>query len=162
MSDWPYAEDGVREDEPTNQYRFPIIDSPYPRWRYITAVVVSNLWGGIRPTDAELAVVASYHAEYCDHWYGPTGTGWRGRVMEKRPLDIDGGANGRYLIKSETKGWGYRKMTWIHGPVFAKDGDSPHSLVELLDRIESYGDGPTERWQQWKAQHADVFAEVSR
>lgn len=156
----PYAQDGVDPDEPNNRYRFPLVSNPYPRWFYITAVVVSDdLWVGQRPTDRELEIIASFHAEYCDHWYGPTGTGWRGRVMERRPFDIDGGANGRILIKHSNGGWGYRQRTWTLGPEFVPEwNEEPAELITVLDRAHRIVDEPAKHWLAWKANHPDLFA----
>lgn len=158
----PYAEDGVKADEPSNPFRFPIISNPYPRWYYITAVVVGGeLWGGIRPTGEELAMVASWHEEYCSHWYGPPHTGYRGRVLDGRPFDIDGGAVGRYLIKRADGDWAYRISTWQYGPIFQPSRDArPLPLVDVLDRQSGHGDGPSKRWQAWKAEHPEIFSAV--
>lgn len=136
---WPYSEDGAQPDEPANRYRFPLISNPYPRWRYVTAVVVSDeLWIGQRPTDEELEIVASFHEEYCSRWYGPPHTGWRGRDLDKRPFDIDGGAVGRFLIKHANGGWGYRAHTWRYGPEFVPEWtDEPTGLVAVLDRYHA-------------------------
>lgn len=155
-TDWPYAEDGVERDEFAESLRLPLIDSPYPRWCYITAVVVSSnpyLWQGIRPSDDELRAVASFHQEYVDHWYRDS---WKVRMRE-RPFDIDGGANGRYLIKYPHGGWACKLATWRHGPVPAQR-DEPQSLMAVLARAHSIIPA---RWERWVADHADVFEAVS-
>ncbi|MBP2341064.1 hypothetical protein JOF41_007318 [Saccharothrix coeruleofusca] len=157
----PFAEDGVRPDSPTQQWRFPIISHPYPRWNYITALVVHDheaLWTAVMPSDAELAVVASFHDEYMTRWYNP---GYRARMADKYPFDVDGGANGRYLLKVADGNWKYRKRTWDHGPWPFRD-DEPMDLLPLLDRIHTIGGEPMPHWTEWKSRHADVFAAVTR
>src|SRR5687768_17693511 len=92
MTEWSYAEDGVKRDEFAESLRLPIISTPYPRWCYITAVMVGTYpWEhiGIRPSDDELRVIASFHQEYLNHWYNQH---WLRRMAE-RPFDLDGGAN---------------------------------------------------------------------
>lgn len=159
-TDWPYAKDGVERDEFAESLRIPLIGNPYPYWCYITAVVVRSdqrLWAGARPTDDELRVVASYHDEYCAHWYGDN---WFRRQMAERPFDIDGGANGRVLIKYQHGGWAYRHASWRVGPTFwPMPGDEPMGLVAVLDHEKWLG---RDRWERWKADHAEVFATVTR
>jgi hypothetical protein len=144
--------------------RVPVITSPYPRWNYVTAVVVGR-WPfheGPEPSDEELRVVESFHEEYCSHWYGPPHTGWRARDMDLRPFDVDGGAVGRFLTKYANGGWGYRLRTWNRGPTFVPTfRDEPASLVAVMDRIHSIGDKPMDRWVQWKADHPDIFGGAS-
>lgn len=159
-ADWPYAEDGVARDEFAESLRIPLIHSPYPRWYYITAVVVApeetiSGWRGVRPTDGELRVVASYHEEYLTYWYRP---GYLAKMRE-RPFDLDGGANGRYLIKYAHGGWAYRHASWRMGPCFTPGPrDEPMGLVAVLDQEKSLS---SERWERWKSDHAEVFAAVT-
>lgn len=162
---WPYAEDGVKRDEFAESLRLPLVNTTHPRWCYITAVVVNPdrrdyPWIGIRPSDDELRVVASFHQEYVAHWYHES---WKRRMAE-RPFDLDGQANGRYLIKYPHGGWGYRLMTWTAGPPLVPGPrDEPMGLLAVLDRVHQWGSGePSPRWQKWKADHADVFAAVAR
>lgn len=157
-----FAEDGVRPDSPSQQYRFPIVNSSYPRWYYITAVVVDDLWKGVQPTDAELAVVGSFHDEYCSYFFGPPGTGFRAKMEAAYPFDIDGGANARILAKVTDGSWRYRRASWTHGPhmVPTRD-DEPMDLVPLLDRMHTIGDCVMDHWSTWKSDHADVFAAVT-
>lgn len=161
MSDneWPYARDGVQRDEFAERLRLPLVSTPYPRWFYITAIVVAPAetilgWRGVRPTDAELCAVASYHEEYCSRWYTQE---WRDR-MAQRPFDVDGGACGRILIKYPHGGWGYRRASWQSGPCFVPgpcDGSS--SLLQVLDREQSIVDESNGRWLRWVIDHPDVF-----
>lgn len=147
-----YADDGVLADEPANRYRFSLIVSPHPRWNYVTAVVVGGLWEGFRPTDAELAMVGSFHEEYCERRYGHR----RPEMRRKHPFDIDGGANSRFLIKHEDGGWGYRHRSWRIGPEFLPAWNTePHSLIEVLDYEAKPND---ERWAAWKAARPEIFA----
>ena len=141
------------------ELRVPLISCPYPRWCYITAVVVSqepHLWHGLLPTDDELRAVASYHQAYLDYWYNP---GWI-KQMANRPYDVDGSANGRILIKYPHGGWAYRRVSWRSGCEFVpqRDQEPPFSLLAVLDREQTIGKEPAQRWQQWKGEHAEVFA----
>lgn len=163
IQDWPYAEDGVARDVFCESLRLPLIGNPYPRWCYITAVVVPPPdepgWRGVRPTDDELRVVASYHEAYCAYWYRES---WKRRMAE-RPFDVDCAANGRYVIKYEHGGWAYRHASWREGPCFIPSRrDEPTGLVAVLDREQTLCDEPRPQWQQWKADHAEVFAAVTR
>lgn len=160
----PYAEDGVREHPLSLEMRVPIIRTPHPRWRYITAVVAGKWPWHESPdiSDAELRMVGSFHEEYCSYWYGPPHTGYRGRELDKRPFDIDGGAVGRFVTKYPNGGWGYRISTWEYGPLFSPTQAEPTSLLAVLDRVHSHGAATdvSPRWTKWKADHPDVF-EVS-
>ncbi len=159
-----FAEDGVHPGGHAEQYRFPIVRNPYPRWKYITAVVVSTdiVWDGIQPTDAELAVVGSFHDEYCSYFFGPPSTGFRAKMEAGYPFDIDGGANARILAKVTDGEWRYRQASWTRGPDMVPErDDTPLGLVPLLDRIHSIGDKVMDHWSQWKTDHASVFAAVT-
>jgi len=103
-----FAEDGVMLDTRSHPYRFPIASTAYPRWCYVTAVVVGDLWGGITPTDDELRMVASFHDEYIQNFYRES---YKAELRRKYPFDVDGGANGRYLLKRESGGWSFRRAT---------------------------------------------------
>lgn len=152
-----YAEDGARR---VADYRWPIVSTLYPRWCYVTTLVVDQtLWGGVVPTDAELAVVDAFHREYMNYWYRP---GWVDRMRAEHLFDVDGGANGRYLLKVADGDWRYRKASWQHGAWPFHDAE-PMDLLPLLDHIHTIGgDGePMPRWTEWKQQHADVFAAVT-
>lgn len=149
---------GLMSTELATKLRIPLIGCPYPSWCYITAVVVSqepHLWHGLLPTDDELRAVASYHQAYLDYWYSPN---WI-KQMVNRPFDVDGAAHGRILIKYPHGGWGYRKASWRSGCDFVPQwGAEPFSLLAVLDREQTIGTEPAQRWQQWKGEHAEVFA----
>lgn len=155
--DWPYAEDGVQRDQFAESLRIPLIGTTHPRRTYITAVVVgvdhAGRWIGVRPTDDELRVVRSFHEQYLSHL-----TSWWVAQMAEEPFDIDPGAVGRYLIKYDHGGWGYRLSTWLGGPS-PRPNQEPMGLVALLDRGAAL---MPKTWQQWKADHAEVFAAVAR
>lgn len=152
-----YAEDGVKKDKRSVQYHFPIITTLYPTWYYITAVVVDKSWGGVRPTDEELRIVGSFHDEYVHHYYGDPAYGWIARQREKHPaFDIDGGANGRYLLKRGDDNWAIKCATWETG-AFPRSDQESMGLVELMDWHHTIAREPMERWVQWKSGHSDVF-----
>lgn len=153
MAEWTWED--VQRDEFAESLRVPLVTSPYPSWRYITAVVVSDLWRGVRPSDDELRVVASFHEEYCSRWY----RGGQRQKMAECPFDLDGAANGRFLVKRANGGWGFRQVSWRVGPLFSPAFDAePWDLVRVLDHQMSLG---ADRWGAWKADHAEVFAAVT-
>lgn len=155
-----YAEDGVRNHPVSLDVRVPLINTPHPRWSYVTAIVV-RAWPwqeGPEPANDEIRMVGSFHEEYCSYWYGPPHTGYRGRELDKRPFDIDGGAVGRFLTKYQHGGWGYRRRTWQYGPLFVPSfDDEPTPLVSVMDRIHTLIDVVSERWVTWKADHPNIF-----
>lgn len=153
-----YSEDHAQR---IGDYRWPVVSTPYPHWSYVTTLVVHDHeapWQAVMPTDAEIAVVNAFHEEYMSHWYRP---GWVTQMREKHAFDVDGGANGRYLLKVADGSWRYRKSSWHHGPWPFYDAQ-PMDLLPLLDHIHTFGeDKPMRRWTDWKTAHADVFAAVS-
>lgn len=137
--------------------RIPLLNSPHPRWYYVTGIVVGDLWFGTMPTDQEIRAVASFADEYRVRWYNQT---WIERMQRFAPFDIDGGANGTFFFKYAHGGWAYQKASWRHG---ARPGryDEPMTLVAVMDRCHQWaGDEPNPKWEAWKADHADVFAAV--
>lgn len=149
----PYAEDGVRDHPLSLELRVPLVSSPHTRWNYVTAVVVGGIWEAGEPTDDEMRMIGSYHDEYVSYWYRQSGPWWT--KMRARPFDIDGGANGRYLMKHRHGGWGYRHRSWQFGPPFVPAWDAePEPLLAVLDKARDTG---TERWAKWKADHPDIF-----
>lgn len=160
---WPF-EDADRTD-PLTALRIAVTGS-HPRWRYLVAF---DRESPDRPTDAEARMLASYLDEYKAHWYNAS---YAARLA-RRPLDVDGGANGVVFRKYGPDDWGYRRQSWTTGPLFFPGQPSlrerypeeyplgPFSLVALMDHIHSHAGGePSPRWAQWKAAHHEVFGEV--
>lgn len=142
--------------------RVPLLASEYPRYAYITGVVVRDemyFETGIMPTDDEFRILGSFLEEYCQHWYRQS---FRDVMARFAPYDIDGGANLAYFIKREDGGWCYRKRTWTTGLHWWPAREhSPLPLVEVLDRLHDHVGGKvSDRWVEWKAAHSDVFAET--
>ena len=159
--DFKYAPEDVspKQTELATSLRVPFITTPYPRWFYVTAVVVSNekyLWQGLVPTEDEVRMVASFNEQYREHWYRDS---FKEHMARNAPYDIDGGAVGRYLIKHANGGWGYRRHTWEYGPCFVPEWNvEPQPLEYALDRCHSMGSGgPGKDWVEWKAAHTEVF-----
>jgi hypothetical protein len=156
-----YAEDGVTRDLRGQKHRFPLINCEWPRWNYITAIVIGDdsdrdIYGS--PTDDEIAMVGSFHDQYIDYWYR---LGWLNHMREKHPFDVDGGANGRFLCKYKHGGWGIKTRTWEHGarPQFR---DEPMTLVQVMDRHFRIGtEYPDQKWNDWKAAHPEMFGSAS-
>jgi hypothetical protein len=150
------------QTELATSLRVPFITTPYPRWFYVTAVVVSDdkyLWRGLVPTEDEVRMVASFNEAYREYWYRDS---FKEHMARNAPYDIDGGAVGRYLIKHENGGWGYRKHTWEYGPQFVPEWNAaPEPLEAVLDRAHRFVDDVDPKWVEWKSAHPEVFAAVS-
>jgi hypothetical protein len=106
----------AHQTELATSLRVPILTSEYPRWNYITGIVVNERsygWPSVMPTDDEIREVAAHLESYCEY-YNP---GFRKAMREFAPFDIDGGANLGYYMKRPDGGWRYRKRTWCgYGP----------------------------------------------
>lgn len=166
-----YREDGALWDLRLQEHHIPIVTHDSTRWSYITALVVGERdgrdFGGIMPTDAELAMVVSWHEHYMARWYSNTykrdrdtsqPIWWSGavaRIREKHPFDIDGDANGRYIAKFEPGGWSISHRSWQNE--FVGPEREPKTLIEALDKDESIGGEPYAPWETWKAEHPEVF-----
>lgn len=175
MTDWPYD---ALQDDPLTAMRIPVITTPYPRWYYLAAVLIAEpvegerepLWTGLRPTDAEAAMIASFIEEYISYWYNGS---WQHKLRTERPFAIDGGANGVVFCKYGEDDWAYRRCSWERGPEFVPvpprirawyegrgEGGvhtTPMSLPRLMDHVHTICDEPMPRWLEWKAAHPDVF-----
>lgn len=156
---WPFDAD---QHDPLTARRIAVTSS-HPGWYYLVSF---DRQSEARPTDAEVDMLVSFLDEYKDRWYG--NTGYR-QNMERRPLDVDGGANGVIFHKWGEDDWGYRRQSFTQGYLFTvvwpgqRDREPDHgyrgpfSLAELMDRIHSHGDGPSPKWEQWKAANRRVF-----
>jgi hypothetical protein len=168
---WPFGTD-AKQDDPLTALRIPVVSSFNPSWHYVAAYLgTSDDTGNTfdppwpfasvdRPTDAEAQMLVSYLQEHRQYWFGNEGYA---RKMDQRPLDVDSGWNTVVFIKYGVDDWGYRRCSWTYGPTFVPeppnctDRRGPLSLEQVMDRIHSWGDEPNPRWQQWKAEHPDVF-----
>lgn len=155
---WPFDAD---QHDPLTALRIAVTSS-HPGWYYLVSFDSES---PDRPTDTEAAMLASFLDEYKDHWYGDSS--YRSR-MERRPLDVDGGANGVIFHKWGPDDWGYRRHSYTRGHLFSvvppalrgkyDDGiPGPLSLAALMDRIHTIGDEPMPRWVAWKAARPEVF-----
>ncbi|MEV7770508.1 hypothetical protein [Kitasatospora sp. NPDC086791] len=160
---WPFGDDADRNDLLT-AHRIAVA-SPHARWNYI---LTFDHESEARPTHTETLILASFLAEYIDHWYD---TLWKKRLAE-RPLDVDGGANGYTFHKYGDGDWGYRQRSWRRGPMFVPvrpsfrgheyddtNGLGPLTLVQVMDRIHTISKRPMQHWLDWKAAHPEVFAQ---
>ena len=118
------------------QLRIPFLTSPYPRWNYITGIVVGDgfAWPISLPTEEEVTLVANFLKEYNDHWYRQS---FVSDMVRFAPYDIDGGANLAYFMKHPHGGWSYRKRTW-QGPEWVPGFNKPpQTLEQVLDSLRS-------------------------
>ncbi len=118
------------------------------------------------PTDKELRQIRSYCEFGVRRLYNET---WQRRMLEEEPLAKCGGhntlifRNGLRSLGFRTERpageWFYRRWSWESGPTyvpFVLDSDyRPHTLLEVLTRIEK--DVP-DRWEKWKQEHPDLFS----
>lgn len=99
------------QTELATSLRVPFLTSEYPRWNYITGIVVRNetyFQVGIVPTDDEVREVAAHLENYCTYYR----QSFRDAMKHFAPYDIDGGANLGWYMKRPDGGWCYRKRTW--------------------------------------------------
>jgi hypothetical protein len=157
---WPFD---APQDDPLTAHRIPVT-SLHPNWYYLVSFDGAS---EERPTDHEVALLASYLGEYKANWYGDNA--YR-RAMERRPFDVDGGANTVTFHKYGPDDWGYRRRSWSRKPLYVPISPAirgaypvestwpgPLSLVALMDRIHTTGGEPTARWVEWKAAHPELF-----
>lgn len=116
--------------------RIPFLTSPYPRWGYITGIVVEDgpAWSAIVPTDEEVQLIAELLKEYNDRWYRPS---FIDAMRELAPYDIDDHANLAYFKKNADGGWNFRKRTWSGiewGPSFT---NRVHTLEEVIEAVRN-------------------------
>lgn len=157
-TDWPYD---ARQDDPLTPLRIPVVGTTNPRWSYLIALCInenpdSALDHGLRPTDAEAKTVRSA----IDYQRSRYREGWVKRVLDVRPLDIDGGYNTVTLIKRGEGDWAFRRSTWDRGPHLVPAtwmGQDALDLPALLDKIHGIGDTPFEPWERWKTEHPEAF-----
>lgn len=152
-AEWPFED--ARQDDPLAALRIPVVSTPYPRWKYEVALVISDddLWGpALRPDDTEVAMIVAY-LEYRMEYYND---GWKAK-MRRRPLDVDSSTNTVTLMKRGEGDWRYQKATWQHGPWPFYDAAERYTLERLLDHINDYGSEPNPKWRAWKAAHPEAF-----
>ena len=114
--------------------RIPFLTSPYPRWCYVTGIIVEDhLYRGEIPTDEEVGVIAEVRKSYQDYFF-PEPNAFRAEMERFAPYDIDGGAAGFYFIKKRDGNWAYRRSTWTQGRLFVPSFDeTPMTLAEVID-----------------------------
>lgn len=165
VTTWPFGTD-ADENDPLTALRIPVVGSVNPRWCYIAAFLKPQpehsygLGSVERPTNAEARMLASYIEEYIQHWFNERYQ----RKLAERPLDVDGGCNTTVFIKYGPDDWGYRRCSWIRGPLFAPEPPSfasrslgPLTLAQVMDRSRAIADEPLQHWVDWKAAHSEVF-----
>lgn len=102
------------QSELASSLRVPILSTAYPRWNFITGVVVCEQQyrdHGIMPTDDEIRLLGAHLAEYNKYYL----QAFIDAMKHFAPYDIDGGANLGYYMKRPDGGWCYRKRTWDGG-----------------------------------------------
>jgi len=139
-------------------FRVPV-DSSHPAAYWIISLDVDSLM----PTDEELALLKSYQeflieAAYNEHFAErlkrlelPKCVGHNTVVFRK----------GSHLEGTDNH-WFYRRASWINGPTYVpyalSEDYKPHTLRELLDRIQNL---VPQKWERWKENNKKVFSAVS-
>lgn len=136
----PGTDISEHQTELATSLRIPILASEYPRWNYITGVVVRGedsigaFEAGVMPTDDEIRLLGAHLASY-NRYYRQS---FLDAMKHMAPYDIDGGANLGYYMKRPDGGWCYRKRTWRYGPHWWPNGrpgnDRPLPLSHVLAR----------------------------
>lgn len=120
--------------------RVPILSTEYPRWNYITGIVVRDeqyLEVGVMPTEDEITQVATHLESYSGYY----NQAFRDVMREFAPYDIDGGANLGYYIKRPDGGWMFRKRTWSSGAQYWPQPGFHH--VDRQNKAGNTWDSPT-------------------
>lgn len=174
-NDWPFGDDADRDD-PLAKLRIPVVGSFNPGWRYIAAYLKPVTDGpdylkgppfgsNERPNEAEALMLASFIEEYKHYFFNE----WFREKLMKRPLDVEERVVTTVFIKYARDDWGYRTVTWEYGYTFMppppafrekhpeETGGGPLTLEQVMDRKHTIGDGPTQRWLDWKAAHPEAF-----
>lgn len=123
-----------KQTEFATALRVPILTSEYPRWNYITGIVVRDEQFhevGIMPTEDEIAQVGAHLESYCEYYR----QSFRDAMKALAPYDIDGGANLGYYMKRPDGGWCYRKRTWRYGPHWWPCNEPPRNEVLPLGHV---------------------------
>lgn len=141
---WTDEDLSDQQSELATQLRIPILKSFYPRWNYVTGVVVEkwfDVYEGVMPTDDELVKIAEWLEQY-NQYYNQR---YLNEMKEFAPYDIDGGANFHFLIKYADGTWGHKKPSWqghawplplLHPEHYGK------TLDEILDKTRA-------NWGRW-------------
>lgn len=165
---WPFGDDAL-QDDPLTAFRVPVVGSFNPKWKYIAAYLNTSTSADYlsappfasnqRPTEIEGRMIASFIREYLAYWFSISYI----EELSLRPLDVDSRCNTTVFIKYGIDDWGYRLISWQYGPTFIPERGGPLSLEQVMDRAHTYRcDKPTDRWQNWKATHPDVFPGVKK
>ena len=129
---WAPGDDiSPQQTELATSLRVPFLTSAYPRWNYITGIVISedDLGRGIVPTEDEIRQIAAQLQSY----YPVYRPGFHRAMTQFAPYDIDSGANLGYYRKHPDGGWFYRKRTWESPPWWPSRAETM-PLADILER----------------------------
>jgi hypothetical protein len=159
--DWPFDE--ADQHDPLAKLRIPVLQNPYPMWKYEVCVVIidpaddsldARTFGpALRPTDLEVKQILA-ELDYRMDWYRES---WKAKMRE-RPLDVDSGTNTLILQKRAEGDWRYRRMSFEHGLWPFYNMTQRFTLEALLDHIN---DLVPEKWAAWKARYPEAFGELA-
>lgn len=139
--------------------RLPVLRGTRSRWQFHVALVIGRLdWMaegdvGLEPEPWEVDQLCVYLEKHMRYY----NDGYRERVASRGPFDVDSTVNTHTFRKHPEHGWQYNVWTWQGGPTWFPTPPwhtaGPLSLEELLDRINTYGDGPPmQKWLDLKAE----------
>lgn len=151
--------DEVDIDHPLTERRIPVLRSPACRWKYHVALVIGGRdWEdaahhGIEPEPWEVEQLLAYREKHMRYYNDR----YRAKVEGQAPFDVDATVNTHTFRKHATAGWQYNVATWDYGPRWFPSPPfhevGPFTLEALLDRINTFGDGPPmQRWLDIKAE----------
>lgn len=133
------------------RYRIPLVDSPWPTWKYEVALVRPGygnhgFWADAQwPTEDEARLIGCA-IDFCRDWYRE---GYQ-QTMLARPLDVDSGTNTVILMKLP-RGWVYRRATHEYGPLMFPSFDADEQYPDLMPLLDKIWD-LTDNWPKWKAE----------
>lgn len=158
--EWKFDAD---QHDPLTALRIPVT-SEYPGWQYTACF---DRESEVRPTDGEARMIASFIEEYQERYFG--NGSWR-KKQQAKAFDMDCYTTSVFHKWADSD-WSYRCARWVSGPFWVpvfpgqrggKYDDRPKwlgplTLVQVMDRIHTIGDGPMGHWTDWKTAHPDVF-----
>lgn len=151
--------DEVNIEHPLAAKRIPVLTDVHSKWKYHIALVIGQpSWmsaddGGVEPEEFEIEQLLVY-LEKTMRYYNDS---YRRKVEARGPFDVDGTVNTHTFRKHLENGWQYNLATWIGGPTWFPTRPwhlvGPYSLEQLLDHINTFGDGPPmQKWLDLKVE----------
>lgn len=160
--------DEVDTSHPLTERRIPVLRGTNPKFKYHVALVIGRSeWmpeseAGIEPEPFEVDQLCAY-LEKTMRYYNDR---YRAEVAARGPFDVDGTVNTHIFRKHATHGWQYNVASWTMGPSWFPTppwhNAESYTLEALLDKINTFGDGPPiQSWLDVKAESGAFDAAVT-